>query len=152
MPPLKSVTTSQRTSGPVAHSLSMVDISALRAVLKAAPLSPFVTPWRRAVTSVIFMSWLASTLGQRSDFSRKRGGLIMSAIALHGVGKHWTTAHGVVHALHDLSFELEPGTLNVLLGPSGCGKSTTLRLIAGLESADAGTIVIAGFTGIVRKT
>jgi sn-glycerol 3-phosphate transport system ATP-binding protein len=68
----------------------------------------------------------------------------MSAIALRGVSKHWTTAHGVVHAVHDLSFQLEPGTLNVLLGPSGCGKSTTLRLIAGLESADAGTIVIAG--------
>ena len=68
----------------------------------------------------------------------------MSAIALRGVSKHWTTQHGVVHAVHDLSFALEPGTLNVLLGPSGCGKSTTLRLIAGLESADAGTIVIAG--------
>src|SRR5262249_56569953 len=39
---------------------------------------------------------------------------------------------------------LDEGTLNVLLGPSGCGKSTTLRLIAGLESADAGRITIAG--------
>ena len=68
----------------------------------------------------------------------------MSAIALRGVSKHWTTAHGLVHAVRDLSFELEPGTLNVLLGPSGCGKSTTLRLIAGLESADAGSIFIAG--------
>ena len=68
----------------------------------------------------------------------------MSAIVLRGVGKHWTTTHGVVHAIHDLSFALETGTLNVLLGPSGCGKSTTLRLIAGLETADAGTIQIAG--------
>ena len=68
----------------------------------------------------------------------------MSAIALRGVNKHWTTAQGIVHAVHDLSFSLEAGTLNVLLGPSGCGKSTTLRLIAGLESADAGTIRIGG--------
>jgi sn-glycerol 3-phosphate transport system ATP-binding protein len=67
----------------------------------------------------------------------------VAAIVLRGVGKHWTTPHGVVHAVTDLGFELEEGTLNVLLGPSGCGKSTTLRLIAGLEAADAGTISIA---------
>ncbi len=68
----------------------------------------------------------------------------MSAIELRGVSKHWTTTQGVVHAVKDLSFELAPGTLNVLLGPSGCGKSTTLRLIAGLEASDAGSIAIAG--------
>ena len=68
----------------------------------------------------------------------------MSAIALKGVNKHWTTSQGVVHAVHDLTFELKAGTLNVLLGPSGCGKSTTLRLIAGLETADAGTIAMGG--------
>ena len=43
-----------------------------------------------------------------------------------------------------ISFAFDEGTLNVLLGPSGCGKSTTLRLIAGLEPADAGRIFIAG--------
>src|SRR5204863_588031 len=42
------------------------------------------------------------------------------------------------------SLAFDEGTLNVLLGPSGCGKSTTLRLIAGLERADAGRIRIAG--------
>jgi len=68
----------------------------------------------------------------------------MSAISLERVSKHWTTEHGRVQGVDGLSFELEPGTLNVLLGPSGCGKSTTLRLIAGLEAADAGTICIAG--------
>jgi sn-glycerol 3-phosphate transport system ATP-binding protein len=68
----------------------------------------------------------------------------MSAIVLEGVSKHWTTAQGRVQGVDGLSFALEPGTLNVLLGPSGCGKSTTLRLIAGLESADAGTLRIAG--------
>jgi sn-glycerol 3-phosphate transport system ATP-binding protein len=60
------------------------------------------------------------------------------------VSKHWATPHGDVHAVREVSFELEAGTLNVLLGPSGCGKSTTLRLVAGLETADAGTIAIAG--------
>jgi len=68
----------------------------------------------------------------------------MSAIALDGVSKHWTTASGKVHAVDGIAFAFEPGTLNVLLGPSGCGKSTTLRLIAGLETADAGAIRIGG--------
>jgi sn-glycerol 3-phosphate transport system ATP-binding protein len=68
----------------------------------------------------------------------------VSAIALADVAKHWTTAQGRVQGVDGISFEAEEGTLNVLLGPSGCGKSTTLRLIAGLELADAGTISIAG--------
>jgi sn-glycerol 3-phosphate transport system ATP-binding protein len=68
----------------------------------------------------------------------------MSAIAANGVSKHWTTPHGTVRAVDAISFEFAPQTLNVLLGPSGCGKSTTLRLIAGLESADEGRISIAG--------
>ena len=68
----------------------------------------------------------------------------MSAIALDRVSKHWTTAGGKVHAVDGITFAFDPGTLNVLLGPSGCGKSTTLRLIAGLETADAGVIQIGG--------
>ena len=68
----------------------------------------------------------------------------MSAIAVENVSKHWTTAAGQVRAVDNVSFALDPGTLNVLLGPSGCGKSTTLRLIAGLDRADAGRILIDG--------
>jgi sn-glycerol 3-phosphate transport system ATP-binding protein len=68
----------------------------------------------------------------------------VSAIAVENVSKHWTTADGQVRAVDNVSFALDPGTLNVLLGPSGCGKSTTLRLIAGLDRADAGRILIAG--------
>ncbi len=68
----------------------------------------------------------------------------MSAIAVENVSKHWTTADGQVRAVDAISFELAEGTFNVLLGPSGCGKSTTLRLIAGLEAADGGRVVIGG--------
>ncbi|MEJ1159674.1 ABC transporter ATP-binding protein [Prosthecomicrobium sp. N25] len=46
-------------------------------------------------------------------------------------------------AVDAVSFRVEAGELCVLLGPSGCGKSTTLRLIAGLEDPDDGTIRIA---------
>ena len=66
----------------------------------------------------------------------------MSAIAAERVSKVWATAEGAVRAVDDVSFAFDAGTLNVLLGPSGCGKSTTLRLIAGLEAADGGRILI----------
>jgi sn-glycerol 3-phosphate transport system ATP-binding protein len=68
----------------------------------------------------------------------------VSAIAVENISKHWTTTDGQVRAVDSISFELAAGTFNVLLGPSGCGKSTTLRLIAGLETADGGKVVIDG--------
>ena len=46
--------------------------------------------------------------------------------------------------LHGISLDVEDGEFVVFVGPSGCGKSTTLRLIAGLEDATSGEIVIGG--------
>src|SRR6185437_14290266 len=68
----------------------------------------------------------------------------MSAIAAEKVSKVWATDGAAVRAVDEVSFAFDAGTLNVLLGPSGCGKSTTLRLIAGLEVANGGRILIAG--------
>lgn len=47
-----------------------------------------------------------------------------------------------VVAVDDISIHIEPGKLVTLLGPSGCGKTTTLRMIAGLEMATSGNILI----------
>ena len=47
---------------------------------------------------------------------------------------------GPVRAVAGADFDVPAGSICALLGPSGCGKTTTLRLIAGLERADAGTI------------
>jgi iron(III) transport system ATP-binding protein len=55
-----------------------------------------------------------------------------------------TKAYGQVTAVDAVSFTIEPGQLVTLLGPSGCGKTTTLRLIAGLEMATGGQILIGG--------
>ena len=55
-----------------------------------------------------------------------------------------TKRYGAVTAVDAVSFIIEPGTLVTLLGPSGCGKTTTLRLIAGLETASEGLILIGG--------
>src|SRR3989475_6291902 len=49
-----------------------------------------------------------------------------------------------VTALDGLSLTMAPGELVCLLGPSGCGKTTALRLLAGLEEADGGRVLIGG--------
>jgi sn-glycerol 3-phosphate transport system ATP-binding protein len=64
----------------------------------------------------------------------------MNPIRIEHLSKHW----GDVRALDDVSFEVPKGSLTVLLGPSGCGKSTLLRLVAGLDRATSGRIVIDG--------
>ena len=51
---------------------------------------------------------------------------------------------GAVRAVDEVSFTVNEGEFYTLLGPSGCGKTTTLRCIAGLERANAGTIELGG--------
>ncbi|HVU79081.1 MAG TPA: sn-glycerol-3-phosphate ABC transporter ATP-binding protein UgpC [Gaiellaceae bacterium] len=56
--------------------------------------------------------------------------------------EHVTKAFGPVTAVDDVSLEIGDGEFLVLVGPSGCGKSTLLRMIAGLEEATDGAILI----------
>ena len=51
---------------------------------------------------------------------------------------------GDFHALRNVNLDIASGELVALLGPSGCGKTTLLRIIAGLETADQGTIAFSG--------
>jgi sn-glycerol 3-phosphate transport system ATP-binding protein len=64
----------------------------------------------------------------------------MSSIQLVGIAKRW----GETAALERVDLSIAPGTFCVLLGPSGCGKSTTLRIIAGLETASEGQVLVDG--------
>jgi multiple sugar transport system ATP-binding protein len=64
----------------------------------------------------------------------------MNALAISGITKRF----GAAAVLDGISLEIAAGEFMVLLGPSGCGKSTLLNVIAGLEDAEAGRVVIGG--------
>ena len=62
----------------------------------------------------------------------------MSKIELNHIDKFY----GNNHVLKDLNLVIDDGEFMTLLGPSGCGKTTTLRVVAGLEKPQNGTITM----------
>jgi len=70
----------------------------------------------------------------------------MAYLELRKVSKSFSD----VDVVHDFNLDIEKGTLVSLLGPSGCGKTTTLRMIAGFEQLDDGSIRLDGgdITGV----
>lgn len=72
----------------------------------------------------------------------------MAVIVASGVHKSFPAPGGrVVDALHDVDLTIENGEFVCLLGPSGCGKTTLLNVMAGLLTADRGTVEIRGSSG-----
>jgi iron(III) transport system ATP-binding protein len=74
--------------------------------------------------------------GEDGDRGRDR----VKDIRVVGLAK----AFGKTPAVDGVGFEVPAGSLATLLGPSGCGKTTTLRLIADLETPDAGDVYVGG--------
>ena len=65
-----------------------------------------------------------------------------AGLAVDSLVKDYVAERRAHRVIDGISFTVESGHLYSLLGPSGCGKTTTLRCVAGLEHADAGTITV----------
>jgi putative ABC transport system ATP-binding protein len=65
-------------------------------------------------------------------------------LRVDGVVKTYESTAGPVHAVQDVSFELQRGAFAALVGPSGCGKTTLLNAIGGLDRVTSGRIWIDG--------
>ncbi|NOX32403.1 MAG: ABC transporter ATP-binding protein [Deltaproteobacteria bacterium] len=61
-------------------------------------------------------------------------------LSLQGINK----TYGKVNAVKDVTLDINSGEFFTLLGPSGCGKTTLLRMIAGLELQDSGSVILEG--------
>jgi NitT/TauT family transport system ATP-binding protein len=71
-------------------------------------------------------------------------GVRVLSLLIENVSKRFVTGHNKVHTLDRVSLEFHKGEFVCILGPSGCGKSTLLNIIAGLEKASEGRIVLDG--------
>ena len=65
-------------------------------------------------------------------------------LEVSGVCKRFGTGSDAVQALEHVSLSVADGEFASLVGPSGCGKTTLLNVVAGLEAADSGSIVVDG--------
>src|SRR5260221_819798 len=71
--------------------------------------------------------------------------VVPAKLAVERVSKRFFTGRsGEVHALDNISLQVNVGGFLCLVGPSGCGKSTLLNIIAGLEKPDSGQVLADG--------
>lgn len=66
------------------------------------------------------------------------------AVALGSITKSYVRGSETIKVLDSLSMDINDGEFVALMGPSGSGKSTLLNIIAGIDSADSGTVSVAG--------
>ncbi|KXS35850.1 MAG: NitT/TauT family transport system ATP-binding protein [Methanohalophilus sp. T328-1] len=71
----------------------------------------------------------------------------MGRLVIENVGQSFEKDKGeTTDALKDVNFEVKDGEFVCIIGPSGCGKTTLLRIVAGLDRADSGSILLDGET------
>ena len=70
----------------------------------------------------------------------------MTTISARNLNLTFPTADGPVHALSDITLDVQPGEFVSFIGPSGCGKTTFLRCVAALETPTGGSLTVNGMT------
>lgn len=68
----------------------------------------------------------------------------MALIEVKNVSRVYTMGENKIHALDNMSFQIEEGMFAVILGPSGAGKTTLLNLVGGMDQATTGELIING--------
>ena len=68
----------------------------------------------------------------------------MSAISAQHLVKDYGEGSSAVHALRDVTVDIEGGKFTVIMGPSGSGKSTMLHTLSGLDSVTSGRVCLNG--------
>ncbi|MBM4182740.1 MAG: ABC transporter ATP-binding protein [Gemmatimonadetes bacterium] len=79
--------------------------------------------------------------------SARRDGFFSQAglgVSVAGLTKRYRTAAEEIYALHGIDWEVAPGDAVAIMGPSGCGKTTLLNLLAGVDRASGGSVVVGG--------
>lgn len=68
----------------------------------------------------------------------------MPAVSFQNVSKSFSSSRGTLHALREVSFDIEEGEFFGLLGPNGAGKTTLISILAGLARASSGRVAVQG--------
>ncbi len=87
-------------------------------------------------------NYLDQSAGVRERFERLKQRPV--TLEVQNLCKHFMTPQGPITALNDISFNVHRRELVCVIGPSGCGKSTLIRILAGLEAASGGQILLNG--------
>ncbi len=87
-------------------------------------------------------SYLEQSDAVRDRFRRLKQRPVV--LEVESLGKTFDSAQGTVTALRDISFKTHRREFVCVIGPSGCGKSTLIRILAGLESATSGRVLLDG--------
>jgi ABC-type multidrug transport system fused ATPase/permease subunit len=116
-------------------------IEILTTSTRPVPPSRWPACWRCSGSSPCWVRpcWPGCAANRPSPIDHRIQEAAMS-IQVQGLNKHFNQ----YAALADINLDFHDGELVALLGPSGCGKTTLLRIIAGLEQADSGSVIIRG--------
>ncbi|MHB9022402.1 MAG: ABC transporter ATP-binding protein [Halothiobacillus sp.] len=88
------------------------------------------------------LGYLDQSLAVKARFERLKQRPV--ALEVKGLGKAFDSAQGKVTALQDINFKVYQREFVCVIGPSGCGKSTLIRILAGLEQASSGDVLLDG--------